>query len=149
LGFNELWHEALHRTEENRWNYSQAEVDTWIAEWKKIYPTSSWLADWLEDELRPPRLHLIRRERDDDRRTIWTVPDFENGRSRTLAIDRTVLRVYNWKEIVAVLERNGWRETVNRHDRLVTSEDGKLAAVTWKAEPSENGSGPTKTENGS
>lgn len=112
----------------------RTEVERWLEEWRRIWPTSCEIKRWLYEVFRPPWPHDIRRERDDDRHTIWLTPDYEHGRSRSLAVEREVLRDSDFTTISNTLEDAGWRERIEKDDLLVRKpRDNALEVVAWDA----------------
>jgi hypothetical protein len=113
---------------------NDADVDTWVEEFRRIWPTSSQIGRWLDSSFDPPWPGDIRTERDQDERSIWVIPDYEKGRSRSLAVEREVLRDVPYGEIIQVLEASDWARRLNREDLLVRrTARGELEVVSWEA----------------
>jgi hypothetical protein len=110
------------------------EVERWIEEWKQSWPTSCEITRWLDAVFNPPWPHDIRRELDDDRRTIWSVPDYEHGRSGSLAVERNVLRDFDSSAIIRELADVNCPCWIEMEDLLVRkARDGTLEVVDWDA----------------
>lgn len=99
--------------------FTSEDLNRWLADWKRIWPTSVQLERWLDDRFDPPWPHDVRRERDDSGRTIWTVPDYDRGRSRSLAVDREVLHDFDSSDIIRALEEEQWLSRIETDDLLV------------------------------
>lgn len=110
-----------------------SDIEGWPAEWKRIWPTSCEIKRWLHGVFHPPWPHDIRRDLDDDRHTIWSIPDYENGRSRSLAVERDVLRDSDSRTIIDALEDAGWERRVEKEDLLVRKAHDALEVATWDA----------------
>ncbi|GIW53110.1 MAG: hypothetical protein KatS3mg082_2940 [Nitrospiraceae bacterium] len=111
-----------------------SDIEEWVSEWSQIWPTCCALGRWLYDVFRPPWPHDIRRARDDQRRMIWAVPDYDRGRSRTLGVERDVLRDCQPDVIIGMLEGAGWRGRIEDEDLLVRkTSGGALEVVAWNA----------------
>ena len=111
-----------------------AEVERWLEEWKRIWPTSCEVNRWLDEVFDPPWPHDIRRDRDDDGHAIWSVPDYANGRSRSLAVEREMLRDFDSLAIIRALEDAGWQHRIEKEDLLVRrARDKTLEVVAWDA----------------
>jgi hypothetical protein len=112
----------------------RAELEKWLEEWRRIWPTSCEISRWLDRVFHPPWPHDIRRERDDDHHAIWSVPDYERGRSRSVAAEREVLRDCDSRAIIQALEDAEWRRRIEEEDLLVRkASDNRLEVCAWEA----------------
>lgn len=110
------------------------EMERWSEELARIWPVCVRIERWLDDEFDPSWPQDVRREWDDERHVIWTVPDYENGRSRSLAVGRDVLLDYDAEAIISALAIAGFRRTIDEQDVLVRKgPNDDLEVVSWTA----------------
>jgi hypothetical protein len=62
------------------------------------------------------------------------VPDYEHGRSRSLAVEREVLRDFDFPAIMRALEDSDWQQRIEKEDLLVRkAANGALEVRSWNA----------------
>lgn len=110
------------------------ELKQWLEEMTHMWPTCLRIERWLDAEFHPPWPQDVRREWDVERRVIWTVPDYDNGRSRSLAVDRDVLLNFDSDAITSALITTDFQRIIDEHDLLIREgPNGNLEVVTWRA----------------
>lgn len=114
--------------------HDATEVQRWLAEHTRIWPTSCELTRWLDEVFEPPWPQDVRRDHSDSGHTVWSVPDYERGRSRSLTVERDVLRDFKSPSIVRALGEAGWQRRIESEDLLVRkAHDSGLEVVGWAA----------------
>ena len=110
-------------------------LETWLDEWRRIWPTESQVDRWLDDHYELPWAHDIRRDWGEGERRIWSIPDYTDGRTRCLGIDRSVLRDHDATAIIQALEAADWRNRIDREDLVVIEEATGALRVTVEVLP--------------